>query len=316
MSVSYWYVLASDGERFHRDLAITSARVLRYVSPDCTIALAADSESLLSAARDGVTLSDVFDDVRCDECSEPTALQRSRSIKIRLRLWVPGDFVYLDSDTLAVRPIGSFPLIRAIGMAFDYAPGHSDRIGPSEALRSKFDQIGWDFPVPRYFNAGVIAWKDCQDAQTFAEAWYTHWRRSVAAGIPQDQLALNHTDRERGGLISPLQPEFNAQVRSWPGFARRAAIWHFFHSHNEADAPINSILDLLFDDVQANRPLNLQAFERARARHFPWVKSQGFAAYVATGNYFAAARELPLSLRRFLARRLSLPSTSVTVRGD
>ena len=306
MRLPIWYVLASNGEREHRDLVLASARVLRHVDPDCRIGLALDPESAEAATRDRVALSELFDEVRIDRSGEPSAMERSRSIKVRLRLETRGDFCYVDSDTLAVRPLDNFPVLATgVGMVPDFIPGYPRRLGPPESARAKYERIGWPFPVPRYFNGGVIVWLDRADAYTFAEAWHRNWRTSVAAGVPQDQPALGQTDRDLGGVVSHLPLAFNAQVSAWPGFARNAAIWHFFYSQADNGADASSIFDVLLQDARHDRPLRLEQFDRARRRHFPWMRSQGFTAYATTGNYVDAAWELPSTVSRLLARTFS-----------
>lgn len=306
MRLPIWYVLASNGEREHRDLVLASARTLRHVDRACRLGLALDPESAESAVREGVSLGELFDEVRIDRSGEPSAMERSRSIKVRLRLETRGDFCYVDSDTLAVRPLNIFPtLATGVGMVPDFIPGYARRFGPPESARAKFERIGWPFPVPRYFNGGVIVWRDRADAYSLAETWYRNWRTSVAAGVPQDQPALGHSDRELGGVVSELPKAFNAQVRAWPGFARNAAIWHFFYSQADNQPDANSILDVLLQDVARDQPLRFDQFDRARRRNFPWVRSQGFTAYATTGNYFDAARELPSMALRLLARTFS-----------
>lgn len=303
MRLPLWYVLASDGEAEHRNLVLASVQVLRYVDPPCRVGLVLDRPSAEAAKRAGIRFSDYFDDIRIDDTAMESAIERSRSLKLRLRLETTGDFCYVDSDTLAVRPLTDFPKLKTgVGMVYDYIPGHPNKLGPPESAAIKFEKIGWPYPVPRYFNGGVIVWLDQADAYLFAETWYNNWQISVAAGVPQDQPALGHTDRLFKGLVSVLPSHFNAQINAWSGFAKDATIWHFFHSQTRKEEAPVTILSLLLENVSSNRPLQLAAFDVAKRLNYPWVCSQGFLSHLRTGNYLPAAGEIPKSAARFLAR--------------
>ena len=205
VTLTFWYVLASDGERAHRDMCLVSAHALRHVDPSARIGLLCDPQSAAAAQEAGVQLRDVFDELLVRDAGGPTAMLRSRQLKLALRSLVRGDICYLDSDTLFVKPIREVPcFVTAVGMAFD---GWWHRRGAVDAppiVEPGYTKIGWPFPPPRYFNAGVIFWRDNAVAHDFAVAWADAWAVSVRAGIHLDQLALAHTDRELGGVIDAL----------------------------------------------------------------------------------------------------------------
>ncbi len=304
MRVPVWYVLTSSGEREHRDLVLASAQVLRRVDPAATLGLALDRESLRAADRDGVRLGELFEHVRVDACDESTPVARNRSIKIRLRLETIGDFCYVDSDTLAVRALDCWPKhVTDVGMVFDCIPGSPRQKGPPASARAKFDKIGWPHPENRYFNGGVSLWRDTARAHHFAETWYRNWKTSAQAGVVQDQPALAQTDREMQSAVSVLSYVYNAQVNAWPGYARNAAIWHFFYTQKDKGRVV-TIFDQLVHDVALDRELSWHKFDEARRRNYPWVKSKGFKWFFLTGNYGDALAEIPKASRRFLTRAL------------
>lgn len=303
MRFPLWYVLASEGESLHRDLAVISARVLRHVDPSAVIGIVCDQQSADAAVRDHVSLGSAFDHVVVRPSAESSAMQRSRSLKLRLRLEQTGDFVYVDSDTLALSPLNDWPDAHASVMfAFDYKPGHSAHSGAPDGAIKKLQQIGWPTPVPRYFNGGVAVWKDDAVAHRFATAWYDNWRFAVSAGVNLDQPALAHTDRELGGVVQPLPPRFNAQINAWAGFAPGAKLWHFWLSQVRDETGPASILEHLLSEYQRTGDVDFDRFQRCRARGFPWVKSQGFRPYWLTRNYSSAIAELPRSAARYASQ--------------
>lgn len=310
MRLPIWYVLASDGERLHRDLAIISASVLRHVDARVEIGLLCDQQSADAADRDGLRLESFFDHVVRRQTTETTALERSRALKLRMRLELSGDLVYVDSDTLALGPLDDWPKVDAsVMLAYDYHPGQRSHQGAPDGAILHLQKIGWPTPVPRYFNGGVIVWRDDDRAHQFASAWYENWQYSVNAGVSLDQPALAHTDRQLGSPVHVLPPMFNAQISAWAGFAPDARLWHFWLSQVSDPESPSSILEYLLHTYQQTGAIDVERFERCRANSFPWVRSQGFKQYWLTGNYGSALSELPRVASRFISRLGSLPES-------
>ena len=86
-SLTFWYVLASDGGPEHRNMCVVSARVLRHVDPAARIGLLCDRPSAEAAQGAGVSLADVFDEVEVRETDGITPMLRSRELKLGLRGW-------------------------------------------------------------------------------------------------------------------------------------------------------------------------------------------------------------------------------------
>lgn len=303
MRVPVWYVLASDGSPLHRHMAIISATVLRRIDPGCSINLLCDKQSADAASRCGVELTGTFDRVEIGDEANPSPMYRSRAMKLRLPLDIGGALLYVDSDTLAVAPLNDFPtLSSSVMFAFDYQPGQRVHRGAPGGATARFAQIGWPLPVPRYFNGGVSVWRDDAPARRFAERWFKNWSVSVEAGVPFDQPALAHTDRELGGVVGVLPAACNAQVSAWAGFARGAMIWHFWHSQVQSvDGPA-TVLEQLLETYATTAEVDFDVMDRARRSCFPWVRSQGMLPYLQTGNYGAAVRELPSVVSRLFRR--------------
>ena len=302
-ALTFWYVLASDGGSEHRNMCLVSARVLRHVDRAARIGLLCDPQSAEAAHGAGVRLADVFDEVEVRETGGSTPMLRSRELKLGLRGFVRGDICYLDSDTLLVEPIREMPrAVTGVGMAYDGWWHLRGAVDAPPQVESMYAQIGWPFPPPRYFNGGVIFWRDNATAHQFAAAWAAAWAVSVRAGIPLDQMALAHTDRELGGVIDVLPHRYNAQVGVWPGAARNAAIWHFWHAMYHSHAEPVSLLDHLMVTLARTGTLDLERYDRARAKHYPWVRSRGLRSYVYTRNYLDAIRELPRAVARAVFR--------------
>jgi len=300
----FWYVLASDGGADHLNMCLVSALVLRHVDRTARIGLLCDPPSADAATRAGVRLADVFDEVEIRETGGATAMLRSRELKLSLRGVVRGDICYLDSDTLLVEPIREMPrAVTGVGMAYDGWWHLRGAVDAPPRVASLYAQIGWPFPPPRYFNGGVIFWRDNPKARQFADAWAAAWAVSVRAGVPLDQMALAHTDRELGGVIDVLPHRYNAQVGVWFGAARDAAIWHFWYAMYHSPTEPISLLDHLVETFSRTGTVDIERYERARAKQYPWVRSRGLRSYLLTRNYLDAMRELPRALVRAVFRR-------------
>jgi hypothetical protein len=92
-------------------------------------------------------------------------------------------------------------------------------------------------------------------------------------------------------------------VGVWPGAAHDAAIWHFWYAMYHSPLAPLSLLDDLMATFARTGQFDVERFDRARTKHYPWVRSRGLRSYLYTRNYLDALRELPQALGRLVSRR-------------
>ncbi len=141
-----------------------------------------------------------------------------------------GDFLFLDVDTLVIRPIDaiwetSADLAavsdgnRPLGVPTHCPPGR----------QTECEQLGWDWPPPRYLNAGVMYWRDTPAARCFGEQWHQRRRRGWAHGYLNDQVPLNTALAADEDLaVQVLHDRYNAQIQTELNAIGGAAILHIY----------------------------------------------------------------------------------------
>lgn len=160
---------------------------------------------------------------------------RNRWIKTQLVKWLDGPSLYLDSDTLVVRPLRwselssySFAtgLNRLCDQQFKEIPCRINDI-------DLFVAAGWEWkPALDCFfrNGGVLYIIPSQKVEVIFSAWHQKWLEFVSlTGKYFDQPSLNLVLLEQG-WSERLPDRWNAPVRVIPGSSRGAYIQHYYSS--------------------------------------------------------------------------------------
>ena len=151
------YVLTGGAGSVYADMTAVSALSLLAQHPGTPIALLADEATARGIAASGGPLARHarLQVVPIPDAGDPVSA--SRSIKTRLREVMQGDLLFLDADTLVVRPIDpALAGSRSVRVAHDrYRP----RGGPALQLSGWVEDllVGAGWPRPRaYYNSGVM----------------------------------------------------------------------------------------------------------------------------------------------------------------
>ncbi len=232
-------------------------------------------------------------------------LVRSRWLKIILPTVIRRDCLYLDSDTLVVRPLdfsAAPPSPVAAALNRDGLGG-----GPfsSESwVRGLYDRCAWEWPVDamgRYRNSGVIAFRHGDEAVEFSRAWMRNWSHFRAAtALHFDQPAFNHTGFETG-VMGLLPAAWNSPVGVLPQTAAGASVFHYYASIGSTVAP-HTLLGHLIDLDRAGRLPAAAAIRRALASRRPFV------AFGASVRECREARQWMLYALALIVRIPSIPS--------
>jgi nucleotide-diphospho-sugar transferase len=299
------YVLADPGLGTYADMACISAQSFRALHPGREIVLLCDS-----ATRDAIRHSQHPIRLACDTVitAEPPLasppLAQSRWLKTSLRRLVPGELLYLDVDTVVVRPVELHPepgqhLLAACDKTTpDGTPAHRT----SPWVDALFAQLAWPMPA-LYRNSGVIFLRDSDAARAACDRWHTRWLEGADAGCWRDQPAFNAMAGEMAGTVGLLPTRFNAAPTYRARLARNAHIYHFWvGADGDPGAPL-TLLDHLVDSHRRDGSVDLAMIDWCRRHSHPWLTGQGVRRALEAGAYRIAVREL---FRRILRRDRSV----------
>ena len=226
-------------------------------------------------------------------------LAGSRDLKLRLREEVPGDLLYLDADTVLVRPLR--PELWASRVARLAHDRHDRRGRPVLATLPWVDDLiaraGWPRPAA-YFNSGVMWLPDTPAVRDLCARWRERWRESSRLGTHKDQPALNVALHQLPEAARPLDGAYNVQVLASPGLIPRARIYHFWAEGGVNLTTPATLLEHLVVELRSTGRLDTGAIERARRRNWPWVRSRGIRAALEAGAWGEAARSALRKLAR------------------
>ena len=202
--------------------------------PDCYITLLVDkkTDSLMDDNRRKIL--DNVDEYVVIPLPDTTAIERSRLIKCNARNYVKGDFLYIDIDTIIVKPLYEIDNVKAsIAAVNNYHISFSDKSFSlwHDIEISLCKQMG--FPIEEekdFFNGGVVFVKDDDVAYRFYDMWIEEYKKSAEKGIFKDQPSLMKTNYQMGHVIQHLDDIWNVQIAYGMKYMKDAKICHYFTS--------------------------------------------------------------------------------------
>jgi len=229
----------------------------------------------------------------------------SRYIKTVLRNLIQGDYLYLDNDTIAVRPLDrDWPRGADLAMARDW-----NKSGVTAGARSWMTKLraefGWKFFPDRYYNGGVMYVRETAAAHAFFGEWHRLWRQGLLLGIWQDQPSLNSALAAGFARFAKLRDRDNWATESLRMLRGRARIFHFWTSAHGGETPPGTLLGHLVTRFQRDGVLDEEAMQSATRHNFPWMKVSRIKELLASGLYLRAGTLVANRVMRLIRRRLS-----------
>lgn len=230
------YVLVSSDRDLYAEQCILSIMSAKKNSPKSTISLLIDDETKTNI-KNSETRSKILDLV--DECvsvPRPTSfsgMETSRYLKTKMREFVKGDFLYIDSDTIvcdSLDEIDNTPF--DLGAVLDEhmllsQSTHAIISRQHIALVSGIRELTL---CEHYFNGGVLWVRDCALCHSFFDDWNKNWMMSRSKGIKTDMPALMLTNYQNKNAIHELNGVWNCQVWFAANYLPKAKIVHYFTS--------------------------------------------------------------------------------------
>jgi hypothetical protein len=156
----------------------------------------------------------------------------SRWVKTSMRRLVPGDFLFIDCDTIITEDLSS---IAQLGLKFGAClDKHSliNRHGRGDKIIERDKQLGFaSYMSNRHFNSGIIFCADTPEIHKVFARWHELWTFSNSRNVVRDQPSFNMAIYENASLFTELDGIWNCQI-SFNGlpFLVHSKIIHYFAS--------------------------------------------------------------------------------------
>jgi hypothetical protein len=206
---------------------------------------------------------------------------------MRIREYLDGPLLYVDSDTLVVGAVGDVVNCDGdVGAVMDFNHPVTSRWNPPE-LDEPFRRLGWEYPLPRWLNAGVYFLRDTPAVHAFCEEWISRWQSPVAGeSHTWDQSTFNSALWASGVKQTVLPNGYNAMVVKQQYRFRESRILHFFGS---ADEQRGTLMAHMLEHLQATGAFDEGAYKRSLRHGHHWGPHPEAWQLVRTRNYGRAA---------------------------
>ncbi len=236
MKTKLLYVLVSSPEDNYLEMAHISITSAKYYMPDCHVVLLVDDQTdrLMDDNRRKI-LKNVDEYVVVPLESNISAHDRSRLVKCGARQYVKGDFLYIDTDTIIIKPLYEIDQVEAsIAAVRDSHLDFSN--SPNGYFKFYLDQckvIGYTVEDDAVlFNCGLMYVKDDDIAHRFYEMWLDEWKKGNDKGMPKDQPSAMKVNSQMGRIIKKLDDRWNVQLIRGIRYMKDARICHYLVSDN------------------------------------------------------------------------------------
>ena len=299
------FVLSEKDLGLYTDMAAVAALAVRRLHSQARIVLVIDEPTAHVIEYGNHALAGIVSEIIVQPTGTDAPGVSSRHLRTVLRQLVKGDYLYLDTDAIAVRPLDrGWPKGTDLAMARDRNQrGITPLARPDiEKLRMK---LGWKFRMDRYLNAGVLFVRDTPSAHAFYAEWHRRWKQALSLGIWQDQFSFNTASTAGVATIGILPDRDNWVTHSTAMLRGRARIFHFFASVYGEQIPGNTLLGHLISRFQQDGVLDEDTLACATQDNFPWMNEVRLKHLLASGLYVRAARLIPSRVARHIGRQFS-----------
>jgi hypothetical protein len=267
MMLQVCYVVVTTGWDHHTQMAWLSASSVRRQEPSARITVLLEGLSPGAVEAATTRLGEVVDEVRVLSSPVAKPVDKSRYLKILAPEHLSGDFLYLDSDTLAVAPFADVTQTPGeVAAVTDFNSPIECHWFPPD-MRESFEALGWTYPLPYYLNAGVIWFRDRDRVRQFCRDWLHRWGQLPHLPHVGDQASFNSALFAADLPHAVLPTAFNAMVVKRNYRFRSAKILHFFGSAIEQQG---TLMAHLMDHLAATGRFDDAAYARSLRHGHPW----------------------------------------------
>jgi|GEM_PF-5330724 len=291
------YALTSNGDDSYARLAYISAVAARMVHPKITISAVVDELSAEALQNRKAKILDVVDHLVTIPTGQQDAKLRSRILKTRSREFIQGDYVQIDVDAIPVAPLDEiFTYDCDIAAALD-------RNDPPEKYQlagwvtDVYKQLGWTWDKPRYYNSGVLLFRDTPQAHRFAAEWYQRWQQTTAVGKSDDQPSFNSAVVEVKPRITIIPDRYNLLVDGikCPDTSDAAIV----HLYALGRSKLNAyIVEELMQSLKDNQTMDESLLREMIRKRYVWSDPYFVKAHWQARNLPGLAKSVVVKLKR------------------
>ncbi|TCD48550.1 putative nucleotide-diphospho-sugar transferase [Chlorobium sp. N1] len=287
------YVLVSNPGDHILEMALLSIASLKRFSPGIAAEVLLDPATNESLSGERYKIRELADRLTVVDESDPNPMIVSRSIKTRMREFVTGEFLYLDSDAVPIAPLDdAFTKDHDIALCLDGNVSTPADFVFHEFESKTFREMGWPFPVYPYYNAGVMFVKDNPRTHELFRRWHAIWQSCRQRGLFKDQPPFHKAIEEPGLAIKILPPQYNALISMYNAGVYKARIMHY--STIRFEERDDTIFHGLVKEIKKTGHIDLEPIARLSKTWYPWTEPFLKKAL--------AARSLPIALRALQAK--------------
>lgn len=240
MKTKIVYVLVSSEDDIYLEQAYVSMLSAKHHMPDVHITLLTDSktsESLTGTRKKESAIADEIIVIELDPFI--SAQKRSRLLKTNVRNYVQGDFLFIDCDTIIVKPLDEIDEID-VDMAACWDTHVPFKDNPYRSMCLKHGtKLEWPIEnETEYFNSGVIFVRDIPATHNFFTRWNKNYQDGTLKRVSMDQPSLAKTNYELGHQIKTLPDCWNCEFKHGLRHFKDAKIIHYLcTSENNGKMP-------------------------------------------------------------------------------
>jgi len=263
METKVVYVLTSNPQDIYLEQFYVSVLSLRKRNKDCEVNLFIDNltaNTLVGFREKMSSVADKIHTITFDPCISNQ--EKSRLLKTSVRNYIDGDFIFIDCDTIIIKPIDEIDSFNMeMAACFD---SHSEFI--ANPYRKGCLEHGrlLNWPIEdeeEYFNSGIIFVKDTPMTRKFYKLWNTNWKEGAKIGVKMDQPSFAKTNYELNHFVQRLPDDWNCELKHGITCFNSAKIIHYLCT-NINRAGDNQIFLLhnrsVFDKLKTEEKLPLE----------------------------------------------------------
>lgn len=230
------YVSVSESLNYSSFLCLSICSLLRY--HQCEINVLTDNDTkFLPFIEHHASIE------RINIAEENATVEwRSRYLKTQIGRYARGRFLYLDCDTIVVRPIDEIDSCNCdLSCSLEYNSVYAVDMGYAHS-----NVVGENYSASLcrnvYFNSGVMLCNGSETALDFFDYWHSEWMKYVEmTGKCIDQPSLYKANMLRNGFIKELPSKFNWMSHMHQHMCTDCRILHYWHNMAQ-DCDLNNIL--------------------------------------------------------------------------
>ena len=224
------YVLISSDNDIYLEQAYISMFSVKYHMPNSHITLLTDKateSSFINNRRKEIVYADEIISIDLDT-KKYNAQQKSRILKTSARQYLKGDFIFIDSDTIVVKPFpDTHGFTSPIMACWDTHATFKEN--PYRDMCLKHGHL-LQWPIDEeetYFNSGVIYVKEDTISYNFYKKWNENLLKGFEKGVFMDQPSFAKTNFEMGHVIERLDDLWNCELKHGVKYMKDSYIWHY-----------------------------------------------------------------------------------------